>query len=217
MDKKQNWVFLEALLITVVVFIIGLYAGINFETDRMNQVNNYYIESEVSLVDTLALSNLEKSNVVSCEALVEANKDLLNKIYEEASTLDRYDNSNTLTDNLETFHRKYDILRTYLWINLRELKKSCGNDFSTMVYLYNNNEEDLTKKAENNVWSKLLLEVKNENENTILIPISYDGNLTALRTILEPYNLTSLPATVINDETIFYKIPEKEEIINLVK
>jgi len=212
--NRKKWVFLEALFLTIVIFIIGLYAGINFETNRMNQVNSYYLDSEVSLVDTLALNELRNSGAVSCGTLVEANKELLNKVYAEASTLDRYDDSNTITDNLENFHRKYDVLRTYLWINLMDLEERCGSEFSTIVYIYDYDEGDLTKKAEQKVWSKLLLEIKNENENVILIPIAYDQKLTALETILEPYNLTSLPLAIINEENVFYEIPRKGDIEN---
>ena len=214
MNKK--WVFFQAFLLTLVFFIVGLYSGILLEEGRFEEVNEYYIQSEVSLVDIMALDNLVDSNLVSCEDLFQANKDLLDRVYSEARALELYEESGKVTDNLKTFHRKYDVLRTYLWINSLKIEESCNLNFSRIVYLYKSEEEDLTKKAEQNVWSKLLFEVKREKENLLLIPIALDSELISLDSMLEQYNITDSPVVIVNEERIFYEIPNKQEILNLL-
>ncbi|NCN51597.1 thioredoxin family protein [archaeon] len=217
-NKKMNrkWVFFQAFLLTVVVLVIGLYAGISFEEGRFEKVNGYYLQSEVSLVDILALNNLVGMSDLSCLELENANVDLLNRVYEEASLLDQYEESGKLTQNLVTFHKKYDILRTYLWINSIKIKEICPDKLHTLVYLYNHDEEDLTKRAEQNVWSKLLLEIKNENPHAVLISIARDSNLVSLNSLIEQYNITSFPAVVVDEKSVFEKITPKEEIVNLI-
>jgi len=85
-----------------------------------------------------------------------------------------------------------------------------------LVYLYNHDEEDLTKRAEQNVWSKLLLEIKNENPHAVLISIARDSNLVSLNSLIEQYNITSFPAVVVDEKSVFEKITPKEEIVNLI-
>jgi hypothetical protein len=218
--KRNYFVFVQALFLTIVVFAVAFYIGVSVEGSQLNQVNNYYTQSEVSLVDILALNNIISSKTALCPTLVNSNKELLDKVYSEATTLSELEQSNQLTDYLQNLHTKYDILRTYLWINAINIKKECpSSNFSTIVYLYKYNQTDLTKKAQQNVWSRLLLDVKNEDNNVMLIPIAEDSNLTSLQTLIEPYNLTSFPAVIVNGINrgkVFYRIPNKEDILTLI-
>jgi hypothetical protein len=210
-------VFVQALLVTIVIFIVGFYIGITVEGGHLNQINNYYTQSETSLIDILSLNNLINSNTVNCAELVSSDKALLDKVYTEAQLLDQYNQPSQLTNDLEYLHTKYDALRTYLWVNSINIKKECNStNFPTIVYLYNQNEQDLTKKAEQNVWSKLLLEVKNEDPNVALIPIAVDSNLTSLDAMTSKFNITSYPAVIVNENYTFYTIPKKDEILNLI-
>jgi len=216
--KRNYFVFIQAFLITVVVFIVGFYVGISVEGGRLNQINSYYTQSETSLVDILALNSMVKAKSVSCSELVESNKDLLNKVYEEATLLGQYEESGKLTNNLKDLHTKYDVLRTYLWINSINIRKECPKtNFSTIVYLYTHDEQDLTKRAEQNVWSKLLLEIKNGNSGVLLIPIAQDSNSTSLDALTRKYNITSYPAVIVDQNKVFTSIPERSEIEKYVQ
>lgn len=210
--KRKYYVFVEALLLTIVVFVVGFYIGINVEGGHLTQVNNYYTQSEVSLLDVMSLNNLVNSKAIGCTELVNSDKALLNKVYTEAQVLNQYETSGKLTSDLKTLHTKYDALRTYLWIITMSIKKECPNNVSTIVYLYKHNETDLTKKAEQNVLSKLLLEVKNENSNVVLIPIAEDSGITSLDALTSKYNVTDYPAVIVNEKKIFYSIPQKSDI-----
>lgn len=216
--KKNHYVFVQALLFTIVVFVVGFYIGTNFEGNRMEQVNEYYIQSEVSLMDVLSLNNLIQLNGTSCSDMVDANYKLLDRVYEEAVLLDEYEASERLTGSVEAFHKKYDVLRMYLWINAIQLRRTCGDEFSTIVYLYAREESDLTKKAEQNVWSKLLGEIKEEKgKNLFLISIAVDSDLASLDSLTKEYEVTSYPAVIIDEKKVYQEIPEKGEILSLIK
>jgi len=215
--KKNYFVFVQALIITIVIFLVGFYIGLSVEGTRANEINSYYTNSEISLIDVISLNKLVNSGDISCTILIDSNKALLDRVYSEASLLTKYEESGKLTSNLKDLHKKYDVLRTYLWINSIELKSKCSSNIDTLVYLYNYEEEDLSKKAEQNVWSKILLEIKDENPEVVLIPIAYDKNLISLNSIVSSYNITSFPAVIVNEKKIFYEVPPKEEIFNLIK
>lgn len=210
--KRNKAVFWQAFLLTIVVFIIGLYLGIVLEENRLQKINSYYIESEVSMMDILALNNLINEGDISCSELKDANFNLLDRVYEEAILLEDYELSGKLTKNLETFHKKYDVLRTYLWIDAMKIRKKCDN-FNTVAYIYISETEDLTKKATQNVWSKILYDLKqDQGRNVLLVPMAVDQELVSLNAILKDYNLTEYPVVIINEETVLNELSSVEEI-----
>ena len=216
-DKKQYNVFWQALLLAVTFLVIGMYLGISLEQGRLTEINDYYIQSEVSLIDILALDNLIDSSSLNCEDLKRANIALLDRVYEEAVLLDQYESAGRITEGITSLHKKYDVLRGYLWINSIQIKRKCVGDFNTLVYFYNYEEEDLTKKAEQNVWSKILWEIKQERgSNVILIPIAADTGLESINSMLNAYGVEEFPAVVVNEGVVLDELVEKEELIALL-
>ena len=205
-------VFLQALAITIVVFLIGMYVGISLEENRLSEVNDYYIDSEVSLLDVLALDSLIGSSDVSCSDLMDANSELLDRVYYEALVLEDYEKSGRVTNNLESFHKKYDVLRTHLWINAIKIKDLCG-EFNTVVYLYNGSVEDLGIRAEENVWSKVLRDLKDEEaDNVLLIPLDVGSDLVSLNSLIKDYGIERYPSAVINEKDVFSELVTAEEL-----
>lgn len=215
--KKNYFVFVQALFLTIVVFVIGLYIGASVEGSRALQINNYFTQSETTLLDVLSLNKLVDSNSISCESLINSEDALLNKVYEEGILLDQYEESGKLTNDLKDLHKKYDSLRTYLWIISTDIKNKCGEKIIPLVYLYNKSETDLIKRAEQSVWSKVLLDIKNNNSKVVLIPVAVDSNLSSLNALIKRYNITSYPAVIVNEKKVFERIPEEKEVLNYTK
>lgn len=216
-NKIDYKVFWQALLLAVTFLVLGLYLGISLEQGRLTEVNDYYIQSEIILIDIMALDNLVEGGSLSCNDLKIANINLLNKVYEEALILDEYESAGRITDGIKSLHKKYDVLRGYLWINSINIKNECENNFNTIVYFYNYEEQDLTKKAEQNVWSKVLREIKEEKgDEVVLIPIAADTGLESINSMLKNYGVEKFPAVIINEETVLDEIVEKEDILELL-
>ena len=212
MLKSHKNVFWEALLLTVVVFFFGLLIGIMFETNRTEKINEYYAKSEISLVDIQTMQELINMRDLDCDALVEANLKFADKIYQEAKLLSKYEEVGKITEGIKLAHKKYDLLRTMLWINSIETNKICGDHFSVVVYLYEYESEDLAKKAMQGVWSKVLSDLKeSQGEKIILIPISYNTNIITLDTMLKDLEITEFPIVVINDKYFIKELTSMED------
>ena len=56
--KKSRSVFLEALILTLAVFVIGIFIGISYEGRKINEVSDYYLVSEILLMDSFTTSKL---------------------------------------------------------------------------------------------------------------------------------------------------------------
>ncbi len=216
MKRKYN-VFWQALLLAITFLVFGLYLGITLEQGRITEINDYYIQSEISLIDIMALDNLVETDFLTCEKLRSVNIALLDRVYEEAVLLDEYESAGRITENIKSLHRKYDVLRGYLWINSIKIKDQCSSDFDTLVYFYNYEEEELNKKAEQNVWSKVLYEIKEEKgDDVLLIPIAVDTGLESVNSLVESYNITQFPSIIVNEEVVFEELVEKGVILDLL-
>lgn len=196
-------IFWEALLLTIIVFVFGLFLGIALENSRTNKVNEYYANSEIALTDALALSNVVYLSNSSCGDLVRTNLAFADRIYTESKILDDYDEASKLTDNLKLINKRYDLLRTLLWVSSAKAQEECKGDFSIVVYLYEREAEELTQRATQNVWSKILKELKEEKgSDIILIPISNDKSLSSLQVLINQYKISSFPVVIIDGKVI---------------
>ena len=210
-NKKR--VFWEALLLTLVVFILGLLLGITFENKKLQEVNEYYLQSEISLMDILALNSLIGLEDSSCDELIQSNIDLADRIYDEALLLEKYEASGKLTGGLRLAHEKYDVLRTFLWINTIKTSEKCEGGFDTVIYLYEYEPKDLTKKARQNVWSKILFDLKQERGNEILlIPIAANPELASLNFFIENLDISETPVVIVNNEFVISELNSIEDV-----
>lgn len=209
-NKKR--VFWEALFLTLVIFLFGILIGISFESRKIDQINNYYASSEVSLTDAFVLSTFIDSEQ-DCEILFNSNLEFADKIYEEAILLEKYENSGKITQGMKIAHHKYDILRTFLWINNMKTLEKCGKKYHSVVYLYESETEDLTNKATQRVWSKVLEDLKlKQGNNILLIPISVDSGLVSLSSLLEKFEISKYPVVIIDDKYVVDEITSVENL-----
>lgn len=213
MLKSKKHVFWEALLLTIVIFIFGLLLGVAYENSRLDTINEYYAISEISLMDIFVLgSNIGSANV-SCDSLIGANIEFADRIYEEAVLLEQYEAAGTVTDNLKLAHKKYDLMRTFLWANSIKTFEKCGDNFDIVVYLYEYETRDLAKKATQNVWSKILYDLKQERgHNIILIPIAVDTNLASLDSLVSNFQIDQFPVIIINNKYVIIEITSASEL-----
>ena len=213
MLENRKRVFWEALLLTIVVFFFGILIGVAFESTKVSEINNYYAMSEVSLMDVFALNSMLDFNSASCEVLTDSNLNFADKVYDEAVLLEKYESSGKITEEIQLAHRKYDILRTFLWINNIKTLEKCSKEYSTVVYLYEYFPEDLTQKAEQSVWSKILSDLKQEKGNKILlIPIAADSNLVSLNSLIDKFNVTDYPVVIIDEKYLVYDLSSVSDL-----
>ncbi len=213
MLKSRKHVFWEALFLAVLVFFSGMLIGIAFENSQLQKINEYYMQSEISLIDILAMNSISDVGDIDCDFLIESNLNFADKIYEEAVLLDNYENAKKLTDSIVLSHKKYDLLRVFLWVDSMKILDKCGRSFSSVVYLYDTEPENLEIKATQSVWSKILSDLKQTKGNEIvLIPVGVDGELESVNLMVKRFGISKFPAIVINNEYIVGELSSLEEL-----
>jgi len=215
MLKSKKHVFWEALVITIAIFLVGLFVGMLIETSNSNKISNLYLKSEISLSDATATSRLIESKDLDCEVIKNSNIRVANRIYSEAKLLELYEDSGKLTDTMKLLHKKYDLLRSLLWTSNQKSLERCKN-YNLIVYLYDYGTEDTTVKATQNVWSKILLDIRTQSYDILLLPIAANQNLTTVDYLVEEYKIEPLPALVVNNEEVLYELEDAKSILQLL-
>lgn len=215
MFNSQKNVFWQALLVTILLIGIGIFAGIVLENWRTSQVVSLFQQSEIDLMDIKLQNEILSKGDFNCGSALRENMDFADKIYEEAKLLDRYESSATLTEDIRTQHKKYDLLRGMLLLNSQMIREKCNISYYEIVYFYSYNETAFDTRIKQNVFSRLLSELKQKEGNKILlIPIAGDINANSINLIMENYGVTQkeLPVILINKNV---KITELENINDL--
>jgi hypothetical protein len=216
--NNQKHVFWQAFLLAAVLFIFGFLLGYAFESTNIDKIENYYQNSEISMMDILALNDMMNLNKSTCGEMILANIKFADRIYNEALILEKYESSGILNRNLELSHKKYDLLRTFLWIDSTKAYDKCNGNFNFVVYLYNYDQEDLTLKAEQRVWSNILYDLKQkQGGNVVLIPIAVDSNLISLNSMVENFNIKQYPVVIINNEQVITELSSVNDIEKYLK
>lgn len=213
MLKSKKHVFWEALLVAIVIFVFGFLLGIGYESSNLSKINDFYLSSEIDLADELAIVQLMNKGNYDCEILQKTNVELADKVYKQAVLLEDYESAGVITDSMKLMHKKYDILRTFIWLNTFTSELECKENYTTIVYLYEYETKDLIKNARQNVVSKILKEIKMKYpDNMILLPISANQDISSLNLITSNFEISEYPAVIINNEHVVTNIEHPSDI-----
>ena len=122
-----------------------------------------------------------------------------------------------MTDSIKSVHRKYDLLRTLLWMNVIDLKKRCGN-IDSIVYFYSYGTDSIEIKSKQAVFSNVLGDLKEKRGNDfVLIPIATNQDIQSLSYLLGAYNIGESPVILINEKVAIYEPKTVSEIESYLK
>jgi len=211
--KSQKYIFLQALVLTVIVFNIGIFFGYQLESSRVDRINDWYLQSDIELLDQKIQRDAFSFLDFDCELLIQENIDFADRIYIEAQKIDKFEKANRMGDEIIMQHKRYDLLRTLFWINSIEIKNKCNSDYHNVVYFYDYDEPSIGQKSEQKFFANLLFELKQEmGREIMLIPIAGDNDLPSIRLLLEIYGITELPAILIDEKIVLTDIEKREDI-----
>ena len=184
-----------------------------FESSRVNKINEFYVQSDMDLLDQRVQSDAFDIVDLNCEDAISANIIFADKIFEDAKTIQRFEDANRFNNDIIFQHKRFDLLRTLFWMNSIRIKNNCNASYHNIVYFYKYNDPSIEQKARQRVFSRILEELKqDEGKNVMLIPIAGDNNLTSVDLLIKTYEISNLP-TILIDETVKIDTLETKEDI----
>jgi len=215
--KSSKHAFWQALIFTVVVFIIGLIFGVFLESSRADKVQLELMDSEITILDDQLRNRIIAEFDVNCDLARESTFAFADRIYKEAEQLERYSGATYFgVGAIDSLHRRYDLLRALLWAESVELKERCG-EFHTVVYLYEFDTDNLDVDSQQLYYSRLLFDLKEKYANeVILIPLAADTGLDSVELILAQNAIHQLPAIMVDERIVLTDIITLEELEEIV-
>lgn len=209
--------FFQALIFTILVFMLGLLAGSYLEFFRADNFQQAALSSEINLLDQQIRRDTLGSFDVSCESAKSGLFNFADKVYRDALLLEEYDSASKLSNQLEILHRKYDLLRVLLWMEAIDVREECGDDFHTVVYFFKYGLEDIDVNSEQIVYSRLLKDLKDEHvDDVLLIPIATNLDIESVEIILNSYGLGTGPLIFVDETIVIDGIPAYDELETIV-
>jgi len=216
---SQKWNFLYALIITLVVFNLGIFFGYKLETSRINQISDWAFQAELETLDQQAQAGaFDVVGDLNCTKLIDGNIAFADRIYQEALKIDDYEKANRFNNDITLQHKRYDLLRTLFWMNSIKIKNKCNADYHTVVYIYQYNAPSLDTKSKQSVFSNKLGELKNKyGDKIMLIPIAGDNDILSIELLKDKYSVTELPVILVEEAAKFTEIDDLDNIEAVLK
>lgn len=208
-------VFWEALLVAVFIFSAGILIGFLFENWRTSQIKDLYQQSEMDLLDVKIQTEIYSFEGFDCDSAIEENINFADRIFQEAQLLDKFETSNKISDAIVYEHKRFDLLRVLFWINSIKIKDRCNASYHNVVYIYDYNNPRLDTRAKQETISRLLIDLKSEYGNRImLIPFAGDNDISSISILMRMYGITEeeLPVVLIDEKIKLNDIQELSEI-----
>ena len=210
---NQKYLFLYALILTLIVFNFGIFFGYMLESSRENTINNLYSNAELELLDQIAQKQAIGTIGFNCTTLINENIRFGDQIFNEALQIKKYEDANRITNNIIFQHKRFDLLRTIFWINSIQIKQQCSSSYHNIIYLYKYNNPTIEQESKQKFFSNLLQELKQkEGNNIMLIPIAADNEIPSLNLLIDKYQITTLPTILIDEKTKMTDVQSIDDI-----
>jgi hypothetical protein len=209
-SKHAFWI---ALVLSVIVFALGILIGFILEGARGDSVSNALMNSEANLLDEQLRESVITNFNVSCDVAVGSLFGFADRIYYEALKMEEYGEASNFGDALVTLHKRYDLLRITLWIESIKLNERCGGKYHNVVYLYDYDTKDASAKAEQNVFERMLTELKNKHPtDVLLVPIAVNLGLESTDLVKKSYKVFEVPSIVVDENRTINNLVTYEEL-----
>lgn len=193
-------VFWKAFVLTLVIFVIGVFVGMWIDNSRVEEVREEYKGMEISSNDARMQSlyyRIFRNSSNFCEPAIQENLRFSDRVYAEGLRIDEYEKINKLAPSLIMDKRRYVLLKLQFWFNCIELKRDCNASYSNVVYFYSHYNTTMQE----NVQSVALMELKNKcGSSMMLIPLPVDLDIATIDIIKGQYNITVTPTILIDEE-----------------
>jgi hypothetical protein len=212
-NMNQKYFFLFALIITLLVFNLGIFMGYMLENSRVEKINQLSLDSQMELLDQMTQKNAINLLNPDCKTLIEENTKFGDKIFKEAQQISKYEEANELGKEIITQHKRFDLLRALFWMNSIEIKQKCNSDYHNVIYFYQYNSPSIEQKSKQAFFSNILAEIKEvQGSNMMLIPISADNEITSVNLLISKYKITEFPSVLIDEKVLITEINNSSEI-----
>ena len=207
MAEKENSkklfsnVYFKALVLTAIIFVLGLSLGWYFDWTRSNAVRGELEDLKIQADEArVAMVFFEtfKSDPQFCGVYATEMNAQLQRIGALGLKLESLREANKLDESYYALKQQYVLFNTELWLRSENLKKLCSSTVTTILYFYPENKECESCVAQANE----LLQLKRScPESVWLFALPTDLNVTVVDMLVQRFGVVQTPSLVVDGQT----------------
>lgn len=210
--SKDKYVI--AGIITLGVFLLGLFLGLAIEGKRVNYIESAgkrqnldfsSLQLQYAFIDQLS----QEKNCLAVQKTFEQN---INNLESTRIRLENFDRDATLNRNeLDMLKNEYILAQIRYWLLAERTRKLCGSDIVSILYFFS--DEDECQDCEKQAF--VLTYLKKKFKDRLLI-FSFDSkfdNEPMVPLLKNTYNVTAYPTIVIGSRPLA-GFQDKDVILN---
>ncbi len=205
-NKIRKDILISAIIITVCIFLIGLYIGKIWDNFRTDNVESNLFDNDLNLLSILVSQEFSSHfNITDCELIGGRLSSMSYDLYQVGKRLSDYENKN-LFDKKEYNYLKtqYFLSEIKLYMHYLDFKKSCDSNQNIILFFYD--IDDIDSERQGYVLDKL---VEREDVNLRVFSIDRQHEEATINMIKDFYGIKKSPTMIINNglkEEGFYNI-----------
>lgn len=205
--KVSSKKYALALILTIVVFSVGIFVGMFFEDLRLNNSEKMILEEKANLQSLQLQQRYIESKLTDCETLntiLESNTFQLTK--KMGRVIDYNKNAVFNQEGLRLQLQDYFLTEIQFMLLSEEIDKKCSQDNLKIIYFYNEDEFD--------TQGQILDYIKKVFGERVLI-FSFDSNFKdepLIDILLTSHKIEKFPSVVI-DNSVFQGHTTTEELM----
>jgi hypothetical protein len=223
-DILQADIFWKAGVLTVIILIVGIVLGLWIESGRSEEIKSTLTENEIIFNDVRLQTTyyelfLSKNpDATTCSIAFEANLEYNSKIYEEGLKLEVYESRNKISQGMLLERRRYALQQMQFWMNSNKIKEFCKSNYTTILHLWKyDTGNDSSIEMPQKLQSAVLIDLKDKCGSRLMLSNApVDINLTSMNTITKTFNITKMPALIINNSVVLQGLTDLKELSNYV-
>lgn len=206
-------ILIKTTIVTTIVFISGIFFGLWIGEKRVSELERIIVNlnENINNAELQFLFFDVMGEEISCRYLIKEAENLGNEASSLGKEVERFENAKKIDENsFRELKKKYTSVLIRDWLMLEKIKKTCNEDYITVLYFYSNKK---CEKCEEQGIILLYLKEKFK-ENFLVFAIDSDVSLEIVRMLKDVYEVKEYPTLVINGEVYgFLNLKELEGIV----
>ena len=187
---------INSLIITSIIFLIGMFVGYQFDNLRTNDVVENLRQSELDAQSYLTEQDFfENFGAYQCELAQPRLIDLSSRLGELGSNLVNYEKRSVFRQkDYNYLLRKYFLEEIKTYTLFSKLKQTCNRNNTLILYFFN--PEDISSEQQGKVIDVFVK--KHRGISVFSVNFKYQGDILT-NNIKTYYNITMTPTVIINN------------------
>jgi hypothetical protein len=200
MREIKKWRYVFAALLTIVVFLLGVFMSHYIDGARYDALQNQIQENNLELESRqLQLSYLRSENVESCGALKAGLQDIVSSYNKRLGNIQSYEENSFFREkDFQKMKHAYVLSGLRYWMFAEEVNDRCGREADTVLFFTTRigNADDCDECGRMGEQLSLLKQEYNEDLLIFTVPTDMEDGLIEM--LEGQFNITDIPTAVIN-------------------